>query len=187
MKMDVIGDVHGCYSELCELFEVLGYHWKQNSYVHPEGRIPVFLGDITDRGPASIQVINLVYEMVVVKKTAKYTPGNHCNKLYRYFLGNNVKKQHGIETTVAEYKALDKKKQEKVKDQFMTLYQQAPLYLQIPDVQAIVAHAGIKEHFLGRTDKQVKTFVLYGDITNKVDDNGRPARGDWAPSYHGTD
>src|SRR5690625_3992838 len=93
IKVDVIGDIHGCYDELCELFEIIGYQKNQNSYVHPEGRIPVFLGDITDRGPASIQVINLVYEMVIEKKAAKYTPGNHCNKLYRYFLGNNVQQQ----------------------------------------------------------------------------------------------
>src|SRR5699024_130255 len=127
------------------------------------------------------------YEMVVVNKAANYTPGNHCNKLYRYFLGNNVKQQHGLETTVAEYKALDKKKQEQVKYKFITLYEQAPLYLQIPDVRAIVAHAGIKESYLGRKDKQVETFVLYGDITNKIGEDGRPIRGDWAPSYQGDD
>jgi len=185
MKIDVIGDVHGCYDELCALFNELGYQWDNPIFIHPEDRIPVFLGDITDRGPASIPVIRLVYDMVVVHKKAKYIPGNHCNKLYRYFLGNNVHQKHGLETTVAEYKALDKKGQEKISKQFMFLYDHAPLYLVLPEVEAIIAHAGIKASLIGRTDKKVKSFVLYGDTTGEFHPDGRPVRRDWAQDYHG--
>ncbi|WP_047982368.1 bis(5'-nucleosyl)-tetraphosphatase PrpE [Ornithinibacillus contaminans] len=185
MKIDVIGDVHGCYHELCHLFEELGYQNNQYAYIHPDGRIPVFVGDLTDRGPDSIKVIQLVYEMVVSQKVAKYVPGNHCNKLYRFFLENKVQHQHGLETTVAEYEALDKSTQEIVRKQFMTLYEEAPLYLQLPDANAIVAHAGIKKSYIGRQDKKVKTFVLYGDITGEFDEEGRPIRRDWAQQYHG--
>ncbi|WP_373895706.1 bis(5'-nucleosyl)-tetraphosphatase PrpE [Virgibacillus sp. CBA3643] len=186
MKIDVIGDVHGCMDELHELFKTLGYRKQGSIYIHPDARIPVFLGDITDRGPASLQVIRLVYDMVVVNNKAQYVPGNHCNKLYRYFLGNNVQVRHELETTVAEYNTLDTKEQEIVKDEFMTLVEQSPLYLQLPEVQAIVAHAGIKESYIGRTDKKVKSFVLYGDVTGNVDKYGRPIRGDWAQDYHGS-
>lgn len=185
MKIDVIGDVHGCYSELVALFEKLGYKKEQNIYVHPDKRIPVFIGDITDRGPDSIKVIQLVYEMVVKHKKAKYVPGNHCNKLYRFFLGNNVQQKHGLETTVAEYEALDNKQQGHVSNQFMRLYEEAPLYLQLPEANAIVAHAGIKKSYIGRHDKKVKTFVLYGDITGKFDEDGKPIRRDWAQHYDG--
>lgn len=123
--------------------------------------------------------------MVVVHKKAKYVPGNHCNKLYRYFLGNNVQQKHGLETTVAELKALDKKTQAKISKQFMFLYKNAPLYLEIPEVQTIIAHAGIKESFIGRTDKKVESFVLYGDTTGGFYADGRPIRRDWAQDYHG--
>ncbi|UJL48218.1 bis(5'-nucleosyl)-tetraphosphatase PrpE [Virgibacillus sp. NKC19-16] len=186
MKIDVIGDVHGCINELHKLFKTLGYQKQDTIYIHPDARIPVFLGDITDRGPASLQVIKLVYDMVIVHNKGKYVPGNHCNKLYRYFLGNNVQVRHGLETTVAEYKALGKSEQELIKTKFMTLVEQAPLYLQLPEVQAIVAHAGIKESYIGRTDKKVESFVLYGDVTGNFDENGRPIRGDWAQDYHGS-
>ncbi|MFD1040702.1 bis(5'-nucleosyl)-tetraphosphatase PrpE [Virgibacillus byunsanensis] len=185
MKIDVIGDVHGCLEELYELFHDLGYVKEKNIFIHPEGRIPVFLGDITDRGPDSIKVVQLVYDMVVSHKKAKYVPGNHCNKLYRFFLGNNVKQQHGLESTVAEYKALKKEEQQQVKEQFITLYEHAPLYLELPEVQAIIAHAGIKAEYIGRTDKKVETFVLYGDITGKFHEDGRPIRRDWAMDYDG--
>ncbi|WP_042148954.1 bis(5'-nucleosyl)-tetraphosphatase PrpE [Paucisalibacillus sp. EB02] len=185
MKIDVIGDIHGCYNEFCSLFEELGYKKEQDVYIHPDNRIPIFVGDLTDRGPESIKVIQLVYDMVIKKNKALYVPGNHCNKLYRFFLGNNVKQQHGLETTVAEYEALDKKMQGNISKQFMRLYEEAPLYLEIPEANAVVAHAGIKESYIGRHDKKVKTFVLYGDITGEFDEAGRPIRRDWAQNYNG--
>ncbi|MGM0942456.1 MAG: bis(5'-nucleosyl)-tetraphosphatase PrpE [Bacillota bacterium] len=185
MKIDVIGDVHGCLHELEHLFIELGYFKTNEIYLHPHQRTPIFVGDITDRGPRSIAVIQLVYKMAIVHKKALYVPGNHCNKLYRYFLGNQVQQRHGLETTIAEYKSLTKKQQEVVRKQFMTLYEQAPLYLQLPEANAIIAHAGIKESLIGRTDKKVKTFVLYGDITGEVHEDGRPIRKDWAQYYDG--
>lgn len=185
VKVDVIGDIHGCYEELCKLFQKLGYEKKQHSFVHPDSRFPIFVGDITDRGPMSIQVIQLVYNMVVTENRAHYVPGNHCNKLYRYFLGNNVKLMHGLETTVAEYTALDQHTQLTIKQQFMKLYEQANLYLELHEVNAIVAHAGIKESLIGRYDRSVQSFVLYGDTTGKLDEQGKPIRRDWAKDYHG--
>ncbi|WP_077325147.1 bis(5'-nucleosyl)-tetraphosphatase PrpE [Virgibacillus siamensis] len=185
MKLDVIGDVHGCVEELHNLFRKLGYSKTGSIYVHPDGRTPVFVGDITDRGPDSIASIKLVYEMVVNSRKAKYVPGNHCNKLYRYFLGNNVKERHGLETTVAEYKALPPAERDSIRQQFMDLYEQAPLYLVLPEADAVIAHAGIKQSYIGRTDKKVKTFVLYGDISGEFHPDGRPIRRDWAKHYHG--
>ncbi|MRG87094.1 bis(5'-nucleosyl)-tetraphosphatase PrpE [Salinibacillus xinjiangensis] len=184
-KFDIIGDIHGCLDELKQLFTELGYTWVKGIPTHPDYRIPVFVGDLTDRGPSSIKVIELVYQLVVKHMKAKYVPGNHCNKLYRYFLGNPVKHQHGLETTVAEYEALPNAKQQEVKQQFMELYENAPLYLTIPEVQAVVAHAGIKEEMIGQYSKKVETFVFYGDITGKKDERGMPERKDWARNYHG--
>lgn len=186
MKIDVIGDVHGCINELHALFKKLGYEYNKEIYIHPEGRKPVFVGDITDRGPDSLAVIRLVCRMVVQHGAALYVPGNHCNKLYRYFLGNNVHHQHGLETTVAEYASLKNREQKLVRNEFMTLYEQAPLYLDIPEANAIIAHAGIRASMIGRTDKKVKTFVLYGDITGETDPEGRPVRRDWAQHYQGS-
>ncbi|MCD5324669.1 MULTISPECIES: bis(5'-nucleosyl)-tetraphosphatase PrpE [Pontibacillus] len=186
-KLDCIGDVHGCYDELIELFTKLGYSTTGKVPRHPEGRIPVFVGDLTDRGPASLDVIRLVYRMVVVEKMAKYVPGNHCNKLYRFFKGNPVKHKHGLETTVAEYEALSKDEQRIVKDQFITLYEESPLYLEDPEANVVIAHAGIREDMIGKSfqNKKVRTFVLYGDVTGEFDENGMPVRRDWAADYEG--
>jgi len=185
MKIDVIGDVHGCYEELVNLFQRLGYTQMNGSYIHAEGRIPVFAGDITDRGPSSLRVIELVHRMVIRDEIAKYVPGNHCDKLYRYFLGNHVQLKHGLETTVAEYKARSQREQKIIKKKFMTLYEEAPLYLQIPEAEAVIAHAGIKEKYIGLNNKRVKSFVLYGDTTGAFHPDGRPIRRDWAQHYNG--
>lgn len=185
MKVDIIGDIHGCLEELLELLEVLGYQNKGSQWVHPDNRKLVFIGDLMDRGPSSLKVIELVYQLVTKDKIAKYIPGNHCDKLYRYFLGNNVKIQHGLETTVEEYEALNKKEQVAIRNKMIRLYEQAPLYLEIPEVNVVIAHAGIKESLIGRYDKKVKTFVLYGDITGEKLPDGRPVRRDWAKQYTG--
>ena len=185
MKVDIIGDIHGCFEELLELLDVLGYKNKGSQWVHPDKRKLVFIGDLMDRGPSSLKVIELVYQLVTKDKIAKYIPGNHCDKLYRYFLGNNVKIQHGLETTVEEYEALNKKEQVAIRNKMIRLYEQAPLYLEIPEVNVVIAHAGIKESLIGRYDKKVKTFVLYGDITGEKLPDGRPVRRDWAKQYTG--
>ncbi|MDX8045804.1 bis(5'-nucleosyl)-tetraphosphatase PrpE [Gracilibacillus sp. S3-1-1] len=185
MKLDIIGDVHGCFEELQLLLKKLGYQEQHDKFLHPENRKIAFVGDLTDRGPQSLDVIRLVYQLVIEQQIAYYVPGNHCNKLYRFFLGNNVKQQHGLETTVAEYEQLTDKEKTEIKEMMMTLYEKAPLYLELDPLQLVIAHAGIPEKYIGRHDKKVKTFVLYGDISGEKHPDGRPIRRDWAQNYHG--
>ena len=114
------------------LFVALGYNWENQLPIHPEGRQPIFVGDLTDRGPQSVHVIQLVTGLVF-EGLAHYVPGNHCDKLYRYMIGRNVQITHGLETTVAELDALDNKEKAKVYHDFKKLYEQAPLYLKLDD------------------------------------------------------
>ncbi|SDH72129.1 protein phosphatase [Alteribacillus persepolensis] len=181
---DFIGDIHGCFDELTTLLKDIGYHKDQSIYTHPSGRIPVFIGDLTDRGPKSVAVMELVSKMVA-QKAAYYVPGNHCDKLYRYFLGRNVQIKHGLETTVAELEALPNRKYKKIRHAFMELYDHAPWYQHLDHDQVIAAHAGIRSDLIGKQNKAVKTFVLYGDITGEKHSDGTPVRRDWALHYNG--
>jgi len=182
---DIIGDIHGCYDELVSLTKKLGYEWSKGFPVHPKGRMLAFVGDLTDRGPKSINVMEIVYKLVIEEKTAHYTPGNHCDKLYRYFLGRKVQIKNGLETTVAEYEQLSLKEQAKARSHFMKLFEKAPLYLQLDQGNLIIAHAGIRHDYIGKTGSKVKTFVLYGDITGETNLDGTPVRRDWAKQYTG--
>src|SRR5262249_2795032 len=59
---DIIGDVHGCFDELTELLERLGYRLAHQPDANgclelvalpPAGRTAIFVGDLGDRGPAT--------------------------------------------------------------------------------------------------------------------------------------
>ena len=57
MKIDIIGDVHGCFEELIELINKLGYTFNNEIPQHSDQRKLAFVGDLTDRGKNSIAVI----------------------------------------------------------------------------------------------------------------------------------
>ncbi|MBM7631518.1 metallophosphoesterase [Geomicrobium sediminis] len=174
---DIIGDTHGCYEECLQLIRTCGY----KNGIHPENRTLVFIGDITDRGPDSLQMINLVHWLVYERKTALYVPGNHCNKLYRYFKGNRVVINHGLETTVAELHALSQDENQLIKRKFMQLYEQSSLYLVLDHGNVVCSHAGIKRQDIGKNGRQIQSFVLYGDVDHQSTKKGQPPiRRDWA-------
>jgi protein phosphatase len=184
MKIDIIGDIHGCYEEFHALTLQLGYDWAEGVPLHPS-RTLAFVGDLTDRGPNSLRIVEIVWELVMRHRRAHYVPGNHCNKLYRYFLGRKVQVAHGLETTVAEYEALSPPEQEDMKKKMIELYESAPLYHQLDNNALIIAHAGINDALIGKQNKAVQTFVLYGDISGEKHPDGSPVRRDWAQHYKG--
>lgn len=182
---DIIGDVHGCYEELLSLLDSLGYSLISGIPTHKEGRQLAFVGDGMDRGPASLKVLTLLFAMQD-RGTLIYSPGNHCNKLYRYAKGNNVEQTHGLETTIAELNSLPKKNRQQLLTRFTCFYEALPLYNELDKRQLIIAHAGIQEQMIGAPlTRSIHTFVLYGDIAGERFPDGRPVRRDWASSYHG--
>lgn len=184
MKYDIIGDIHGCYDELLQLLGLLGYEKKGDIYLHPKERQLVFVGDAMDRGPESLNVLRLLFSMQD-EGILHYTPGNHCNKLYRFFKGNRVQLINGLETTVNEWNALPQKERKEFQQRYLRFYEALPYYLEFGD-DLVVAHAGIKENMIGKpASKSIITFVLYGDITGQTLSDGRPVRRDWAKEYKG--
>ena len=100
---DIIGDVHGCYEELVELLERLGYEFESDGgVIPPTGRKAVFLGDLVDRGPMAPQVVELVRAMVTAGH-ALCVPGNHDAKFVRAARGHKVKQTHGLTQTLEQY------------------------------------------------------------------------------------
>lgn len=185
MKVDIIGDIHGCYDELIQLLLKLGYINEDGVYVHPEGRRLAFVGDATDRGPKSLQTLRLLFALQDAGRLV-YSPGNHCNKLYRFMKGNKVQQTHGLETTVAEFEALSKREQEMLQKRYIEFYESLPIYTVLDEGKLIIVHAGIREDMVGKPlSKKVITFALYGDITGEKHPDGRPVRRDWAKHYKG--
>lgn len=71
--LDIVGDVHGEIGPLRSLMRHLGYDEDGS---HPDGRRLVFVGDLTDRGPDSPAVVNLVQRLIESGR-AQCVLGNH--------------------------------------------------------------------------------------------------------------
>lgn len=73
---DVIGDIHGHADKLEALLKHLGYAATGTGYRPPAGRKAVFLGDLIDRGPEQLRVLEIVKSMVD-NGDAQCILGNH--------------------------------------------------------------------------------------------------------------
>ena len=96
MGYDIIGDIHGQDGKLTALLAKLGYRVKGGAYRHPDGRIALFLGDLIDRGPGQVEVINIVRNMIEAG-SARTIMGNHEWNAIRFVTrdakGNLVKER----------------------------------------------------------------------------------------------
>lgn len=81
--LDVIGDVHGLLEPLKRLLGRLGYDTSSERIPHPDGRKLLFLGDMVDRGPHSVEVLELV-RRAVQKGGHLAIRGNHEQKLLQF-------------------------------------------------------------------------------------------------------
>jgi protein phosphatase len=181
---DIIGDVHGCYEELCALLNELGYRLENDPQglkaVPPDRRRAIFVGDLVDRGPRIPEVLRLAMRMVE-EGTAFCVPGNHDMKLMRKLKGRDVQLTHGLADSVAQ---LDKETAV-FKQQVVTFLDDLVSHYIFDDGKLVVAHAGMKEEMQGRGSGKVRDFALYGETTGETDEYGLPVRYNWAAEYRG--
>jgi protein phosphatase len=179
---DIIGDVHGCYDELCILLQKLGYTVDKanGAAAPPEGRKAVFLGDLCDRGPHNMEALRLV--MGMVQSGAAYCiAGNHDVKLLKKLNGGHVQLTHGLDKTVEQLSAQGGDFAEEVR----TFLDHLISHYVLDGGRLVVAHAGLKEKYQGRGSGRVRDFCLYGDTTGETDEYGLPVRLPWANEYRG--
>ncbi|MFG3365329.1 polynucleotide kinase-phosphatase [Streptomyces sp. NPDC048156] len=174
---DIIGDIHGCASELETLLARLGYA----DGVHPEGRTAVFVGDLVDRGPDSPGVLRRVMSMVR-SGNALCVPGNHENKFGRYLKGRKVQHTHGLAETVEQFAG----ESEEFTQEVARFVDGLVSHYVLDGGKLVVCHAGLPEKYHGRTSGRVRSHALYGDTTGETDEFGLPVRYPWAEDYRGS-
>lgn len=81
MKTIVIGDIHGCYSELKKLITDLELNGEYNKNTDKL----VFLGDYIDRGKDSSLVIKFIRKLQKENKNVIALMGNHEDMLLEYY------------------------------------------------------------------------------------------------------
>ncbi|MFG2652265.1 polynucleotide kinase-phosphatase [Streptomyces sp. NPDC048436] len=174
---DIIGDIHGCASELETLLGKLGYV----DGAHPEGRTAVFVGDLVDRGPDTPGVLRRVMAMVG-GGNALCVPGNHENKLGRHLKGRKVQPTHGLAETIAQLEGESDEFRARVREFVDGLVS----HYVLDAGKLVVCHAGLPEKYHGRTSGRVRSHALYGDTTGETDEFGLPVRYPWAEDYRGS-
>lgn len=182
---DIIGDVHGCASELRTLLTALGWSVEYEgtaaiNATHPDGRQAVFVGDLVDRGPDSSGVLRLVMGMVG-SGNALCVSGNHEAKLVRALKGSRVTVSHGLAESLAQLEA----EPEEFRSQALAFMDGLISHYVLDSGKLVVAHAGLKEAYHGRSSGRVRSFALYGDTTGETDEFGLPVRYPWAQEYRG--
>ncbi|MET9873454.1 polynucleotide kinase-phosphatase [Actinacidiphila glaucinigra] len=176
---DIIGDIHGCSSELETLLGKLGYV----DGAHPEGRTAVFVGDLVDRGPDSPGVLRRVMGMVAAG-SALCVPGNHENKLGRWLKGKQVQHTHGLAETIEQLEKEDEQ-DPAFREQVREFIDGLVSHYVLDGGRLVVCHAGLPEKYHGRTSGRVRSHALYGDTTGETDEFGLPVRYPWAEDYRG--
>ena len=137
MKRYVVGDIHGCYDELCLLLDKI--------YDHADGepRKIIFVGDYVDRGPNSKEVIEQVMRMQSRGDTVALM-GNHEDMLIN---GELMYAKETLKSFHSNHLPKD----------FCDWMQALPKYYE--DDTIIVAHAGVHP---GLTmDDQPDTYLLW--------------------------
>ena len=81
-KIDVVGDVHGQLKTLNRLVASLGYIGLlgTSSFRHPDNRLLVFVGDLIDKGPFPVEVLDVVQKSTALGQCLSVR-GNHEHKL----------------------------------------------------------------------------------------------------------
>ncbi len=178
---DLIGDVHGCCDELETLLSKLGYAKdEQNVWRHPDNRKAVFLGDLINRGPRSLDTIRLVMDMVDAD-SALCVPGNHENLLVKWFGGASFPPTHGLKATLDEIDKLPADDWKALKARIAKFVKALESHLILDNGMLIAAHAGITAELAGRMN--VKRFALYGETRGETDGYARRKIPLWALQY----
>lgn len=133
--VDVVGDVHGEIDALWALMAHLGYDERGR---HATGRRLIFVGDLTDRGPDSPAVVELVTDLLAADR-ARCVLGNHdLNILLRdrkhdngWFFGEEF---HTDDRLVPQVLADDA-----VREKVPKLFSELPLVLERGDLRVVHA------------------------------------------------
>lgn len=201
---DIIGDVHGCYDELCELIDKLGYTHggrcrnmfiplSTNDFVlkinHPDDRKLVFVGDLTDRGSSSDKVISYLIHLADYQ-IGYFVIGNHDDKLKRYLQGKNVQMRDGLQKTINQlirYHGGIGDNYNFSKEIIIKFLNSLPSHLILDEGRLAVTHGALKQEYFGLDTQEIKSYCMYGAPVKKhtFDIDGRPRHQPWAEEYKG--
>jgi protein phosphatase len=212
---DIIGDVHGCYVELCELLGKLGY------IIEPE--------EVLDARDLGVRAVRAVVEesdnplSSDLDQTPNGVPLRSAAPRKVVFLGDLVDRgpaspqvlrlvmsmvrdglalcvpgNHDIKLLrhlngknvslthgLAETVAQFEGETPAFKEQVRLFLDGLVSHYVLDGGRLVVAHAGLPENMQGRGSGAVRSFALFGETTGETDEFGLPVRYAWAADYRG--
>lgn len=171
-----IGDVHGCFDELCDLLAAIGF-----SVDAPRSSDRVdeiwFVGDLVNTGPKSDKVLAFVAALIDQSRGG-FVLGNHDDNLLRA-LDGDASPSPRTQTSLAQIDdgiAIGR-------TQARTLLQAAPLEQYFEDNNLLLVHASPID--TSTDDAVQRHMALYGPTGDGLDAQGKPLRINWARRYVG--
>lgn len=129
-RINVFGDIHGCYNPLKEYFE---------NYPYNENEMYIFCGDYTDRGKQNKETLEFLMNLSK-NQNVLFLEGNHEKWLNYYSLDEieNIKSKTFLHKTMIELLNLDKK-------DIRTFYRKVGqiAYFNYGNVNYLISHGGI--------------------------------------------
>jgi protein phosphatase len=192
--MDIIGDLHGCAEEAQIALESMGHKitWPKDvnepaDVTMAPGRTIAFVGDITDRGPRSVDTLRLLEGTLAAGGVS--VTGNHDNKLLRALAGHKLNVGNGLEQTLEQLEGVAPETRDRFRDMLLVLPHQIKAKTDNPDLSddgyITIVHAAAPLHHQDQVTKNSAARAMYGYADGTVDSKGNLIRDDWAASYVG--
>ena len=178
---DIIGDVHGQIEKLTKLLKHLGYREIKGAY-RQEGHTAIFVGDLIDRGPGQLEVLQTVKAMVDAG-TALCVMGNHEFNALAYATVKNPMDVDGKIEFCRPHSAKNRHQHEAflaldapLRDEWLQWFRTLPLWLELSDLR--VVHACWHEASMN------DVLQAFGEPFLRTNDQIRHATNKKSRAYH---
>ncbi|OUS25871.1 bis(5'-nucleosyl)-tetraphosphatase (symmetrical) [Thalassotalea sp. 42_200_T64] len=149
MAIYLVGDIQGCYQELCQLMTKVNFDSRCDQLW--------FTGDLIARGPDSLATLRLVKNL---GDSAVVVLGNHDLHLLAVHAGIKAVKKNDRLDDLLNAPDLD---------ELMDWLALQPLVVQLPNDNAFMSHAGLPPHWTAQQALQQSNFVQQRISSDKRD------------------
>ncbi|MDA0589380.1 MAG: metallophosphoesterase [Planctomycetota bacterium] len=161
--VDVVGDIHGEIDALLTLMGHLGYDEAGHN---PSGRRLVFVGDLTDRGPDSPAVVDLVTELLACER-AQCVLGNHDLNILLGTTKHDNGWYFGHEFSSEGELVPQKLADDGIRARVQSLFASLPLALERPDLR--VVHAAWNANAIESLPPEASVAELFKEHRARID------------------
>jgi len=184
---DIIGGIHGCTDELCELLDKLGYSlsWYDDlgqscAVVPPSGRTAVFIGNLGEDGSSDRDVYAVVRGLA--QSNAVLCVWGEEDDLERQRILKKNWKDVSYRSYLTEFDddfTFSSDHQRSLKNDI------AVSHLWLDQGNLVVVNAAIKQEMIGRSSRAVRDYCIYGEDTTDRRAATFQNRATWIDDYCG--